>query len=235
MYADALARIGNDRRRHNQPSPGKPNSVVTLYFLERDAEQRRSIRQVLETTGYRVEAVDGANDILAGVDPDCSGCVVTDLYLGDRTAIQFCADVRERGLALPVIVTSEHRDPQNAVEAIRAGAFDFLAKPLSPTQLLDSVYRAVQHSQTAAAAAKSIRRLGERYEQLTSRERQILRLIVEGLPNKAIAAELTISQRTVETHRHHVMQKLGASSLAELVRIAVVLEPDSLNPRALAS
>ena len=228
-------RIGHDRRSYHHSSSDKSNSVPALFLFERNTELRRSIRQVLETTGYRVEALDDADEVLAGVDPEGCGCVVTDLYIGDRSAIQFCADVLEQGLALPVIVTSAHQDPQQAVEAIRAGAFDFLAKPLSPTRLLDSVYRAVQHSQKTAAAARSIRRLGQRYEQLTERERQILRLIVEGLPNKAIAAELSISQRTVETHRHHIMHKLGASSLAELVRIAVVLEPDSLNPPALVS
>ena len=233
MPDDAITRIAQQKFR--AASSNKSGSTPRIFVYDRNAEQRRLTQKALAMTGFDLEVVSDVSLLLNAIDPDRCGCLVTEPHLGDRNAAQFCADAPKLGLDFPVIVISDPCDPEEAVQVVQAGAFDFLVRPFSSIRLLDAVYRAIQCSQRTRVARKSRNRLDQRYASLTDRERQILLMIVEGLPNKAIAVDLSISQRTVETHRQHIMHKLGASSLAELVRIAVVLEPDALNPHALAS
>lgn len=214
-------------------SPSETHPGTTLYLLDRDAAVRRGLRDLLATTGHAVKTATDPTRLLAEADPHAPGCVIAELYLPDRTAIELCGDLERAGFALPMIITADQADPECAVEAMRRGAFDLMVKPLSPARLLDAVHRGLRHAHRRIVAARTHRVLACRYETLTDRERQVLRSIVHGLPNKAIAAELRISQRTVETHRNRVMQKLGATSLAQLVRMAVLLETDAFDPLSL--
>lgn len=207
---------------------------TTLYVLARDATFRRTLRDLLASIGHPVLLAADPQQLLAEADPQAPGCVIAELYLQDRTAMDLCADLERAGLALPTIIIADQADPECAVEAMRRGAFDLMVKPLSPTRLLDSVLRAVNHGHRKLDTAQTLRVLARRYEQLTYRERQVLLSIVHGQPNKAIAAELRISLRTIETHRKHIMHKLGANSLAELVRMAVLLLPHAFSPLSLA-
>lgn len=197
-----------------------PDKAV-VFVVDDDEDVRDSLRALLESAGWQVEDFASAADLLGYGRLDAGRCLVTDVRMPGMDGLALQAALAERQLGLPVIVVTGHADVPLAVQAMKAGAVDFLEKPFDDEQLLSSVARAAalrsqdQGRQAAAAAARA------RLATLSPRERQVLDLLVLGRPNKVIAFELDISPRTVEIHRAHLMEKMEARSLSDLVRAAI--------------
>ena len=191
-----------------------------VYLVDDDEAIRRSASFMLKTSGFRVEGFASGNDFLAaarGLDP---GCVLLDVRMPEMDGLAVQAELKARGIALPVIVMTGHGDVTVAVIAMKAGAVDFLEKPFEKVELLaaldDGFARIDQTGDRAQRAAHAAIRL----DALTPRERDVLCGLVNGLPNKTIGYDLGISPRTVEIHRSHLMTKLNVRSLSEALRIA---------------
>jgi two-component system response regulator FixJ len=196
----------------------------TVFVVDDDEDVRDSLRALLESADWPVEDFPSAADFLNRADSARGGCLVTDVRMPGMDGLGLQAALAGRGAGLPVIVVTGHGDVPLAVQAMKAGAVDFLEKPFDDEQLLASVARAValraqdQGRQAAAAAIRA------RLDALSPRERQVLDLLVQGKPNKVIGFELDISPRTVEIHRAHLMEKMAARSLSDLVRAAIAAD-----------
>jgi len=195
-----------------------------VYLVDDDAAVRDSMRWLMDSVGLRVEAFDSGEAFLRAISPENSGCVVLDLRMPGLGGLDVYAQLRERGIDLPVIVVSGHGDVPIAVRALKSGVADFVEKPFKDQELLDCVQQALRRD--AEQSLQRLRReeLTTRYRTLTPRELDVLRLVVDGQANKAIGATLGISQKTVETHRARVMEKMAAGSVSELVRMTLIIE-----------
>ena len=186
-----------------------------VHIVDDDASVRDSLMVLLESAGYAVRAYDSAVAFLQAASDRTAGCVLTDVQMPELNGLELQRRMSEQGIRLPVIVMTGHGDVPIAVEAMKAGAADFLEKPFGDEQLLTSVSGAVAINRRvrdeAAAVADTMRRLAT----LTPREREVLGHLVAGQPNKTIAYDLGSSPRTVEVHRARVMEKMGARSLPE--------------------
>jgi two-component system response regulator FixJ len=195
-----------------------------VHIVDDDASVRDSLMVLLESAGYAVRAYDSAVAFLQAASDRTAGCVLTDVQMPELNGLELQRRMSEQGIRLPVIVMTGHGDVPIAVEAMKAGAADFLEKPFGDEQLLTAVSGAVAISRRvrdeAAAVADTMRRLAT----LTPREREVLGHLVAGQPNKTIAYDLGSSPRTVEVHRARVMEKMGARSLPELVRMTIAAE-----------
>src|SRR5262245_25208002 len=183
---------------------------------------RDSLRWLIESTGLRVETYGDANTFLEAIRPDVPGCVVLDVRMPGMSGLDLQSELARRGIGLPTILITGHAEVPSAVRAVKAGAIDFIEKPFSDEVLLDRVRQGIemdrQEREARERRAEVVRRLGL----LTQREREVLELVVAGRPNKEIAATLGLSPKTVEVHRAHVMEKMQATSVAELVRLALI-------------
>jgi len=195
-----------------------------VHIVDDDASVRDSLMVLLESAGYAVRAYDSAVAFLQAASDRTAGCVLTDVQMPELNGLELQRRMSEQGIRLPVIVMTGHGDVPIAVEAMKAGAADFLEKPFGDEQLLTAVSGAVAISRRvrdeAAAVADTMRRLAT----LTPREREVLGHLVAGQPNKTIAYDLGSSPRTVEVHRARVMEKMGVRSLPELVRMTIAAE-----------
>ncbi len=197
-----------------------PGDVV-IHVVDDDEAIRKSLAFLLTMSGHAVRVHESATDFLACAGQLGDACLLTDLRMPDMSGIDLLRKLRELGIVLPTVVISGHGDIPMAVQAMKAGALDFIEKPFDDSVLLKAIDRAVgslREQPRENAEAVSVR---ERIAQLTERERQVLGGLIRGLPNKSIAFELDISPRTVEVHRAHVMTKMQAKSLSELVRLAL--------------
>ncbi len=214
-------------RSLSHPSKSKPDLAAsgrTVFVVDDDDAARSAMRLLFEGAGLTVESYPTGEAFLQSCHPDRGGCLVVDVLMPGMSGLQLQKKLNEAGVPIPVIVVTGRRDVPIAVEATRAGAFDYLVKPVSDDKLLDSVRRALEHRrQTAASFAKKTEILA-RFHKLTPREREVMALVADGLPNKEIAARLEISQRTVEIHRARVMDKMGVRFLADLVRMAATID-----------
>lgn len=196
----------------------------TVHVIDDDAAIRDSLRVLLEAAGFAVRTHESAKAFLAAA-PGLGGCVLTDVRMPEIDGLEMQQRLNERGIPLPVIVMTGMGDVPVAVRAMKAGAVDFLEKPFEDEQLLSAIQRALEASKRLqdreAAAAQAASRLAT----LTRREREVLDLLVTGLPTKAIANELGASPRTIEVHRSRVFEKLQARSLPELVRLVLAASP----------
>ncbi len=195
-----------------------------VFVVDDDAAVRDSMRWLMDSVGLRVEAFDSSEAFLRAITPESSGCVVLDLRMPGLGGLDVHAQLRERGINLPVIVVSGHGDVPIAVRALKSGVADFVEKPFKDQELLDCVQQALRRD--AEQSLQRLRReeLMTRYRTLTPRELDVLRLVVDGQANKAIGSSLGISQKTVETHRARVMEKMAARSVSELVRMTLIIE-----------
>jgi two-component system response regulator FixJ len=190
----------------------------TVFVVDDDPAIRDSLAMLLASSGYQAKSYASAAAFLASETPDAVGCMVVDVQMPGMNGLALQQELAARRFRLPVIVMTGHGDIPIAVQAMKAGAVDFLEKPFDDGVLLDGVRRALERvssAQDQTLAAKETRR---RQEQLTDREREVMDLIVAGKANKVIAYELSISPRTVEIHRSRVMEKMAATNLADLVR-----------------
>jgi two-component system response regulator FixJ len=166
-----------------------------------------------------------AQEFLSNYDPSHPGCLVLDVRMPGMSGLEMQHELNVRGATIPVIFITGHGDIPMAVEAMQHGAFDFLQKPFRDQELLDRVQRALTRDTEYRARLRQTDRIRERLSSLSPREREVLDLVSQGKANKMVAGDLGVSQRTVEIHRAHVMQKMEAGSLAELVRMMMTVAP----------
>lgn len=195
-----------------------------IWIVDDDPKVRQSLSDLLESVGYRVRAFESGAQMLAVVEELGQGCVVLDVRLGGESGLKVQANLAERNLDVPIVFVSGHADVPISVQAMKAGAIDFLQKPFREQDLLDAIANALEYSRSIHSRLEFTRELRERYQKLTRRERQVLRLVVSGLMNKQIAADLGISEVMVKVHRASVLKKMEADSLAELVRFCERLD-----------
>jgi two-component system response regulator FixJ len=197
-------------------------SEPTVFIVDDDPAVRKSLRWLIESVGLSVDTFESGNDFLDALTNHHHGCLVLDVRLPGISGLELLERLNERDSHLPVIVITGHADVPMAVRAMKHGAVDFIEKPFSDQLLLERIQQAMaddaQHRQDQADVEKMRRRA----DHLTAREREVMRMVVDGKANKQIAAELHISQKTVEVHRARVMSKMEADSVADLVRMNMV-------------
>ena len=198
--------------------------LPTVFIVDDDAAVRNSLRLLVKSVGLTAAAFVSAQEFLATYDPHQPGCLVLDVRMPGMSGLDLQQQLNLRGAVIPVIFITGHGDIPMAVEAMQHGAFDFLQKPFRDQDLIDRIQRALEKDRESRALLGERTRIRERLDSLTPREREVLNLVASGKANKAMAAELGLSQRTVEIHRARVMEKMGASSVAQLVRMVLDLE-----------
>ena len=210
-----------NRRRSRKPAaePATP----TVFIVDDDEAVRDSLGLLLESLGQSYRAYPAATDFLEDYDPDRPGCLLLDIRMPGMSGIELQERLNEMGAILPIVFITGHGDVPLAVKAIRAGAIEFLQKPYYEHELLDHVRRALAEDAERRSVLEERDLVLQRFARLTPRELEVLDLIVEGCANKVVANRLGVSQRTVEVHRAHVMQKTDASSFAHLMKMAMVL------------
>jgi FixJ family two-component response regulator len=198
----------------------------TVFVVDDDEGVRNSLRFLLKSVGLTSKAVASANEFLDTYKVNQPGCLVLDVRMPGMSGLELQQQLNLRGAVLPVIFITGHGDVPMAVEAMQQGAFDFLQKPFRDQDLIDRIQRALERDARNRAALAQHTRNRECLKSLTPRERDVLSLMTHGKSNKVMAAELGVSQRTVEIHRAHVMEKSGADSLAQLVRMVMDIESE---------
>jgi len=193
---------------------------ATVFVIDDDASVRRSLRRLLQLSGYAVEEFASAGDFLRREKPPGTGCVILDVRMPNMTGPQLFDQMTRIGYSLPVVFLTAHGDVPTGVHVMKDGAVDFLLKPVDADSLLHAIREAVRRHSASLAAEKESATLQGRLDRLSRREREVMEHVVRGDPNKRIAADLGISEKTVKVHRHRVMEKMEAGSLAELVRLA---------------
>ena len=197
----------------------------TVVVIDDDQDIREALQGLLRSVGLRVELFASVPEFLDSNRPDLPGCLVLDVRLPGRSGLDFHDDLVKAKVHLPVIFISGHADVPMSVRAMKAGAVEFLTKPIRHQDLLDAIQRAIERDHARRDEEKVVGGLRARFDTLTPREREVMRLVAAGRLNKQIATEIGLSEATVKLHRGQVMRKLRAQSLAELVRIADKLEP----------
>ncbi len=197
-------------------------SDPVVHVIDDDLAARDSLAFLLKTSGLQVETYDGAQAFLAKLETLDADCIITDVRMPEIDGLELLRRLRARGIAAPVIVITGHGDVPLAVEAMKIGASDFFEKPYDDEALIAAVRSALRRQAGAARLNEAHAEVAERLAKLSARERQVLEGLVAGKPNKAIAFDHDISPRTVEIYRANVMTKMEASSLSELVRMAIL-------------
>lgn len=196
----------------------------TVHVIDDDVAVRRFLEGLIKSVSLRVETYASAREFLDAFDPGAPGCIVLDIRMPGMSGLELQRELVARAISLPIIILTGHGDVQIAVQAMRAGAVDFIEKPFNNELLLDSVQKAVAESVDARDARVERGEIESRMHMLTPREHDVLNLIVMGETNKGVARRLGISEKTVEGHRAGVMAKMRAKSLANLVKMAVAVD-----------
>ena len=195
-----------------------PSQVV--FVIDDDASMRDAVSRLLNAVGLTVQTFASAREFLAGRLPDVPGCAVLDVRLPGLSGLDLQREMVERGIHIPVIFITGHGDIPMSVQAMKAGAVEFLTKPFRDQDLLDAVRSGIQLDRQGRKERAELAELRDGLRQLTPREREVMSLVVAGLLNKQIALRLGTSEKTIKIHRSHVMQKMRADSLADLVRMS---------------
>ena len=199
----------------------------TVFIVDDDPAVRDSLALLLKSMGLPTRQFESGQAMEDAYDTSWHGCIVLDMRMPGISGMELQRRLRERHCTMPVIFITGHGDVPMAVEAMQQGAFDFIQKPFRDQELLDRINQALLHDDEHRSIEDQKRIVHEHYALLTPRERQVMDCVVRGLANKVIAMDLDLSQRTVEIHRARVMEKMGARSLADLVRMSLLIEPSS--------
>jgi FixJ family two-component response regulator len=194
-----------------------------VFVIDDDAAMRETLSSLFRSVGLRVELFGSAREFAEFKMPDVASCLVLDIRLPGVSGLEFQAELAAKDIRIPIIFMTGHGDIPMSVKAMKAGAIDFLTKPFREQDILDAVIRSLERDQERRDGEMGVAELRSRFASLTSREQEVIALVLDGLMNKQIAAKLGVSEITVKVHRGHMMQKMKARSVIELVAMAHLL------------
>jgi FixJ family two-component response regulator len=206
--------------RRNSQSPGWPKTEAIVYVVDDDPAMREMLSSLLRSVGLRVELFASASELLKISMPGVPSCLVLDVRLPGLSGLDLQAELAGANIRTPIIFLTGYADIPMTVRAMKGGAVDFLTKPFRDQELLDAVSKALERDQKRHQYDKTVSDLRTRFDSLTAREQQVMTLATAGLMNKQTAGEMGLSEYTVKIHRGNVMKKMGARSLADLVKMA---------------
>jgi FixJ family two-component response regulator len=204
-------------------SAGQPNKEPIVFVIDDDASIRRALTNLFQSVGLEAAAFGSAPELLQGKLPDVPSCLVLDIRLPGLSGLDLQTELAKANIHIPIIFITGHGDIPMTVRAMKGGAVDFLTKPFRDQDLLDAVMTAIERDRKRRELEKTVVNLQSLYETLSSREREVLAFVASGLMNKQIAAELGLAEITVKIYRGHIMRKMGAKSLADLIRMTEAL------------
>lgn len=205
--------------------------ISSVHIVDDSVNVRKALSFLVTSVGISAETYSSPEDFLSHQSQDLCGCIVSDIRMPGMSGLELHRTLREHKQTIPIIFITGHSDTRLVVDAMRDGAWDFMEKPFRDQDLLDSINKALKEDARVREETLRRRRVKERLNSLTAREDDVLALIVDGKPNKVIAQDLSINERTVETHRSNVMGKMGVRSLAQLIRL-VLLANTGLDPES---
>jgi FixJ family two-component response regulator len=194
-----------------------------VFVIDDDASVREALRSLLRSVGLQVKVLSSASEFLRSKLPEVASCLILDIRLSRPSGLDFQADLATAGIHIPIIFITGHGDIPMSVRAMKAGAIDFLTKPFRDQDMLDAVTTAIERDRRRRNDAKALSGLQALFATLSPREREVMALVVKGLMNKHIAAEIGVAEITVKMHRGRIMRKMFAKSLADLVRMSEAL------------
>jgi FixJ family two-component response regulator len=213
-------------RPKSPPEPASGKQAVKepiVFVIDDDLSMRRALTNLIRSVGLEVEAYGSAAELLEGKLPDVASCLVLDIRLPGLSGLDLQAELAKASIRIPIIFITGHGDIPMTVRAMKGGAIDFLTKPFRDQDLLDAVVSAIDKDRKRREADKTVANLQALYDTLSSREREVLGFVAAGLMNKQIAAELDLAEITVKIYRGHIMKKMQARSLADLIRMTETL------------
>jgi FixJ family two-component response regulator len=202
---------------------GPSDAQPIVFVIDDDESIREALKSLLRSVGLRVELFGAASEFLKSKLPDAPSCLVLDVRLPGVSGLDFQTELAKANVHIPIIFITGHGDIPMSVRAMKAGAVEFLTKPFRDQELLDAVQRALELDRTRREEHKSVAELGARFQSLTPREQEVIRLVSTGLMNKQIAGRLDVTEITVKVHRGNAMRKMRATSLVDLIRMLYVL------------
>jgi FixJ family two-component response regulator len=200
-----------------------PQQQSVAFIVDDDPSVRSALARLIRSVGLQAEVFGSAAEFLQGKLPDVPSCLILDVRLPGQSGLDFQAELAKANIHIPIIFMTGHGDIPMTVRAMKGGAIDFLAKPFRDQDMLDAVAMAIEHDRKRRESEKLTAGLKTTFESLTPREREVMVLVSSGLMNKQVAAQMSLAEITVKIHRGHVMKKMGARSLADLVRMADLL------------